>query len=122
MQIDFSKITYDGKWYNAETGEEQEPTEEGQFLKVRQRPNSMSNVYMKDGAMVLKGDEVCENFVYCLMDCRGYTDGAGKNLKLTDEMKRKIFDFEDRLQTGMVAAVNDITGMFRRRKAEEEKN
>jgi hypothetical protein len=84
MIIDLAKVSYDGRWYDFG----------GARLKIRPFPLSKSDVLVKEGAVVISGDEVCEMFQYCLVEWEGVLDAVGQALKLTEEVKKKIYDFK----------------------------
>lgn len=84
MIIDMAKISYEGRWYDFGDGR----------LKIRPYPMSKSNVIIKDGAMIISGDESCEMFQYCLVEWERVQDAEGKDLKPTNEVKKKIYDFK----------------------------
>lgn len=84
MKIDLNKANYDGDWY--EFG--------GIRLKIRPFPMSRADVSFKDGAVVISGDSSHDMFAYCLVDHEGLVDADGKPIKLTPEVKKKIYDFK----------------------------
>jgi len=84
MKIDLSNLSYDGQWYEFQPGVE---------LKIRPCPASMSNIVMRDGSMVISGEDQCRIFIYCLVDWKNVVDANDKPLPCSEEVKRKIFDF-----------------------------
>lgn len=83
MKIDLNKASYEGKWFDF--GESR--------LKIRPYPLSRTDVAFKDGAMVFSGDASLEMFIYCLTEWEQVVDADGKPLKLTADVKKKIYDF-----------------------------
>lgn len=83
MKIDLNKASYDGKWFDF--GEAR--------LKIRPYPMSLASVAFKDGAMLFSGDEGMDMFTYCLVDWEGVVDAGGQPLKLTQDVKKKLYDF-----------------------------
>lgn len=83
MELDFTNLSYDGKWYKLGDCE----------LKIRFFPSSLTNVIMRDGNQIISGPDQREAFVYCLQDWRNVVDANGKALPCTDKIKEKVFDF-----------------------------
>jgi hypothetical protein len=84
MKIDLNKVSYDGKWFDF--GEAR--------LKIRPYPLSLTDIAFKDGAMVYAGDASLEMFIYCLTEWENVVDADGQPLKLTPDVKKKIYDFK----------------------------
>lgn len=84
MKIDLNKASYEGKWFDF--GESR--------LKIRPYPLSRTEVTFKDGAVVFGGAAAMDMFVYCLTEWEGVVDAEGKSLKLTEDVKKKIYDFK----------------------------
>lgn len=84
MKIDLSKASYDGRWY--EFGESR--------LKIRPYPLSRADVALKDGAVVFSGDASMDMFSYCLTEWEGVVGADGTVLKLTPDVKKKLYDFK----------------------------
>lgn len=86
MELNIGKNIYEGQWFDFGDGK----------LKIRAYPASKSSFAWKDGAIVFSGDLNFEKFRYCLIEWEGFVargDKDKKPLALTDEIKRKIFDF-----------------------------
>lgn len=83
MKIDLNKVSYDGKWFDHGDAR----------VKIRPYPASRSDVAIKDGAMIFAGDAGFDMFSYCLEAWEGVSDADGKELKLSPEIKKKVFDF-----------------------------
>jgi len=84
MKLDVSTISYDGTWIDH--GEAK--------LRVRPHPRSLLNVTMKDGGMVFSGEGALDMFVYCLVDWENVNGADDQKLKLTKEVKKKVYDFQ----------------------------
>jgi len=93
MKIDLKACSYEGRWFDFEDCR----------LKVRPCPESMADVVVQDGALVVAGNRQAKIFCYCLEDWEKVADADGKPIVCTDEVKKKIFDFD--LGGGMVAFV-----------------
>ena len=83
MKVDLSKVDYSGREY--EFG--------GAKLTIRPYPASRTDVQFRDGAIVLSGSSARDMFIYCLSKWENVVGSDDKPLKLTDDVKRKIFDF-----------------------------
>lgn len=84
MKIDIGKASYDGRWY--EFGEAR--------LKIRAYPMSRQDVAIKDGAIIISGDASADMFNYCLVEWEGVTGADNEPLKLTADVKKKVYDFK----------------------------
>jgi len=84
MKIDLNKASYDGKWFDF--GEAR--------LKIRPYPMSRTDVAFKDGAVVFSGDASMDMFTYCMVEWEGVVDADGQPLKLTPDVKKKLYDFK----------------------------
>ena len=84
MKIDLNRASYDGKWFDF--GEAR--------LKIRPYPMSRTDVAFKDGAVVFSGDASLDIFTYCLTEWEGVVDADGGPLRLTPDVKKKIYDFK----------------------------
>lgn len=84
MKLDFTDLSYDGKWYDF--------VKEAK-LKIRIYPNSLTNVIIREGDQMISGLDQRKAFLYCLEGWKGITDAKGKALPCTDLVKEKIFDF-----------------------------
>lgn len=85
MELNVSKCSYDGKWFDFGNGR----------LKVRPYPASKQNFVMKDGNVVFLGEQAFDKFKYCLEAWENYVTPAPENkpIELTDDIKKKVFDF-----------------------------
>lgn len=83
MQIDLSKVSYDGEWFDF--GESR--------LEIRPYPMSRQDVSIKDGAMVFTGVKAQDMFVYCLTGWENVKGNDDQPIKLTTDIKQKIYDF-----------------------------
>lgn len=84
MELALDKISYDGKWFDFGNGR----------LKIRTYPASRQNFTMKDGNIVFLGEQSFDKFKHCLVDWDNYVKpGTQEKIILTDEVKRKVFDF-----------------------------
>lgn len=91
LGLDFKQLSYDARWHEFDaTGEAPFPR-----LKIRPFPASMGSATITDKGMVLSGEDRLERFCYCLVDWDGVVDAETQApIKLTDEIKRKVFDFD----------------------------
>ena len=120
MQLDFTNLSYDPKWYNFETGKAADkPGKTGAFLKVRPYPASMSNIIVTENGIELSGKNQADVFMYCLTDWAGIFDAKEKKLKCSEEIKKKIFDFS---MSGIPGFVIQKSKLFEKEKAGMEKN
>jgi len=120
MKLDITKLSYDAKWYDFETGKMVEEPEPGRnYLKIKPNPLSKGSVMLKDGALYFDGEERCRIFKECLVDWQGFTDADDKPLSLNDDVKQRIFDFAI---GGISQFVMDKVLGFLRTKEKEEKN
>lgn len=84
MQIDMSKASYDGRWFDFGAAR----------LKIRPYPASRQDITIKDGAIILSGDAGFDMFSYCLTEWEGVTDADDKPLQLTVDVKKKLYDLK----------------------------
>lgn len=85
MELNISKCSYDGKWFDFGTT--------GARLKIRPFPATKANIiFRQGGALVLSGEGNFEKFKYCLLEWEGFGED-GNPIALTDEVKKKVFDF-----------------------------
>jgi hypothetical protein len=83
MKIDLGKASYEGREYDFD----------GARLTIRPYPASRSDIQVKDGAIVLSGNSARDMFMYCLTKWENVVGADDQPLKLTDDVKKKIFDF-----------------------------
>jgi hypothetical protein len=84
MELNISKCSYEGEWFDFGNGR----------LKIRPYPASKQQFAIRDGAVVFGGEQGFDKFRYCLTAWENYvTPGDQKPIDLTDDVKRKIFDF-----------------------------
>ena len=120
LKLDVTSLSYDAAWYDFETGlPVKEPSEDKPYLQIRPYPLSRSNAVFSEKGIVLRGEDQCEVFKYCLVGWKNVVDANGKPLKLTDDVKQKIYDFN--LQ-GIASFVGRIARIVEVRKEQEEKN
>jgi len=113
-------LSYDGRWYDFETGEVVEgPGPENACLKIRPQPFSASSITIRDGAMVISGEDQCQRFKDALEEMAHVVGADGKPLPCTDEVKQKIYDFR---LGGIADFVLNKIWEFHRAKEREEKN
>jgi hypothetical protein len=113
-------LSYDAKWYDFETGEEIEKSVAGRpSLKIKPDPLSRSNMIVRDGGVVLTGEEQCRMFKESLVDMNAVVGADDKPLPCTDEIKQKIYDFR---MGGIADFVMEKLWAFRARKETDEKN
>ncbi|MBW1708160.1 MAG: hypothetical protein JRJ86_23895 [Deltaproteobacteria bacterium] len=109
LKLNLDKLTYDPQWHDF--GEAR--------LLIRPMPMSKADIVMSDSGMVIKGDNQCQVFKYCLVNWENVVGADGKELPCNDEVKQKIFDFN---LAGIPAFVLAKDREFRQAKAEQEKN
>jgi len=114
MKLDFTNLSYDGKWYPFHKGK----------LKIRHFPNSLMGTTIENGQQVVSGNEQCRAFKYSLEDMKDFTDANNKPLKCTEEVKQKIFDFQTEvpLFLEIVTVVTQISLGIQKKKEVQEKN
>ena len=84
MDLELNTVSYEGKWFDFGNAR----------LKIRPFPASRVNLRYKEGAVILAGENTLEKFRYCLQAWEGFvSSGDAKPIELTDEIKRKVFDF-----------------------------
>lgn len=84
MDLSISKCSYEGKWYDFGST--------GARVRVRAYPASRSNIMFKEGAVLVSGEASFDKFSYCLVGWEGFGEN-GKPIELTEDVKKKIFDF-----------------------------
>jgi len=84
MKLDLAKAVYEAQWFDFGPGTR---------LKIRPYPATLSNMAFRDGAIVIAGASSFDMFQHCLVDWEGVNDADDKPLKLTPEVKKKVFDF-----------------------------
>lgn len=118
MQLDVSRVAYDGQWYDFG----------GSRVKVRPFPATKISFWIKDGAMEVSGDQTFAKFDYCLEAWEGFVTPDGTPIPLTAEVKRKIYDFHlgvaevDGVQTELVAFVTSTADAMAAAMRSAEKN
>ena len=83
MQIDLTKVSYEGRVFDFGDAK----------LTIRPYPKSRVDIIIKDGAMVLSGASALDMFIYCLTKWENVPDANGNPLKLSVDIKQKIYDF-----------------------------
>ncbi len=87
MIIDLEKYSLDGKFYDYKDGEQKAE------LKIRPFPRSLNKMtFSRDGSVIVTGQENLETFDYCLMEWKNVVDVNKKEIKLTSEVKKQLFD------------------------------
>ena len=120
MRLDITKLSYDAKWYSMQTGEiVDSPGQDGVFIKIKPFPFSKSNVQVRDGAIVLSGDEQCRIFKECCEEWQGIVGADDKPLPCTNDVKQKIYDFR---MGGISDFVIGKVWTFEQAKDDAEKN
>ena len=109
MKLNLGDLSYDAKWHTFGDGR----------LKIRPHVASDTNVMVKDGGVVVSGDEHWKIFRDSLEDWEKIVGDDGKPLPLTDEVKKLVFDF--RLE-GIPDFVVRKAIVFEQQKGIEEKN
>jgi len=84
MKIDITKVSYEGREF--EFGEAK--------LTIRPYPMSRQDVTIKDGAIILSGTSARDMFSYCLTKWDNVIGADDQPLKLTADVKQKIYDFK----------------------------
>lgn len=116
MELSFSELSYDAKWYEYKDAE----------LEIRPYPSSLTNAMISrdQESFMLSGAEQCKMFIYCLTGWRKVVDANGNAFKLTDEVKKKIFDFriQNREFAELVNFVLSQNASIAIQKEEQEKN
>jgi len=109
MKLDVSKETYDAQWYKME----------GCELKIRPYLVGQSDFIFRDGGIVQSGEDRWKMFNYSLIEWKNVTDSNGKDLILTDDVKRKVFDYE---LGGIPLFVIEKNNELIKKRKEQEKN
>lgn len=120
MKLDVTDLSYDGRWYDFETGEPLDgPHPERPCLKIRPFPFSRANVAYRGGDIILSGQDMCRMFKYSLEEWANFHDADGKPLALTDRVKQLVYDFNLEGVSDFVIRRNMAFG---KAKAREEEN
>ena len=108
MEVNIIGCSYEGKWFDFGNAK----------LKIRPCPASRQNFGVKDGVVVFLGADSFDKFKYALEAWEGYvTVGDHKPIELTDEVKKKVFDF--RLGATEIDGEKFVIADFVLRKADE---
>ena len=84
----------EAQWYNMEADEAvTEPEGDAPFLLIAPEPLSEANTIIRDGCLVISGQDQCRTFKNSLKDMRNIVGSDDKPLPCTDAVKQKIFDF-----------------------------
>ncbi|MHB8772959.1 MAG: hypothetical protein ACYC7J_18345 [Syntrophales bacterium] len=85
MKINVARASYEGMWFDFGDGR----------LKIRPYPLSKADLIIKDGAVIVSGDDSLEMFDHCLIEWERVDDGGDppQPLKLTAAVKKLIYDF-----------------------------
>jgi len=84
MKVDITKASYEGKVFSFGDA----------FLTVRPYPQSRADVTIKGGAIILSGASARDMFIYCLTKWDNVIGADDLPLKLTEDVKKKIYDFK----------------------------
>jgi len=118
MKIDFTDISYDSRPYEYR----------GATLYIRPYPESLKNVSIHDGRVVIAGEERWRAFDYSLERAEKLVDANGQAASLADDvrvgsktmpLKRVIFDFN---LNEIPVFVARTSGLTEAKKQDEEKN
>lgn len=91
MKISINKNFSEAKWFTMKQGEI-EAEDDPQFL-IRPFPNSLEEfVGRHDGSIVLTGSQLFEKFNYCLVDWKNVLDDEGRQIPISQEVKKVIYD------------------------------
>ena len=114
MKLDFTGLSMDAKWhpYKYEDMECE--------LEIEPYPRDLRNFGMTpDGNLLISGKEQKKIFMRSLKNARNLTGADDKDIKLTEEIKEKIFDYQMLGIPNFV--ITESTG-FNLQKEEAEKN
>ena len=113
-------LSYDATWFDFETGEPiNEPIPDKPSLKIKPYPFSKANIIVRDGGMILSGEDQCQTFKESLVAMNAIVGADDKPLPCTDEVKQKIYDFR---MGGIPDFVIGKIREFRASKDAKEKN
>lgn len=118
MKIAMKELSYEPRWFSF-PDRAAAVTQEGPALEIRPYPFSQSNVLLRDGGFVITGEEQFKIFKHCLNSWRGFVGDDDQPLKLTEDVKKVLFDFRVQGIADFVLARNRE---FQDQKATEEKN
>lgn len=114
--LDITDISYDAKPFEYSSN----GTGTSCTLGVRPWPDSMTEAMLQRDGILVRADENCKKFIYCLKYWKDVFDANGAGIRCTDEIKKKIFDFK--VDPGMIAFVLEKAAEIKQRKKDEEKN
>jgi len=85
MELNIGKVSYEGQWFDFGNGR----------VKIRPLPATKLNFTVRDGGTMIAGEQSFDRFRYSLEAWENFTTPAPdlKPIDLTDEVKRKLFDF-----------------------------
>jgi hypothetical protein len=83
LVINTSKVSYESRAFKFGSAE----------LGIRPYPKSRTELVIRDRAIVLPGINAKDMFVYCLEWWKKVTGEEGTELKISDELKTQIYDF-----------------------------
>jgi len=85
MELDINKCTYDGQWFDFGNGR----------LKIKPYPASKQDISFSGNTITFSGKQTFDRFCYCLVEWDKFSTPAPENkpIALTDEVKKKVFDF-----------------------------
>jgi len=92
LTIDFGGLTYAAKEYVFSFG-----NFESRFM-IRHFPASLVDYEIDNvtGRRVMTGESMRRHFIYSFVAANPFKDAQGNPLELTEEVKRRIYDFKDR--------------------------
>lgn len=86
MILDINKLSYEARWFDFQ---------DGVRLKIRPYPASMVDISIRGKkGVVFAGEDSLNLFLYCLIEWEGIVGTDDNPLPCTEEVKRKIYDFQ----------------------------
>lgn len=119
MKLDFTGLSYAPKWYDFETGELLQAPGDKPALQIRPYPQEKRQLILRDGGIVIAGDETRNIFIHCLMDMANFTDANSVPIVCTEPVKKEIFNFD---MAGIPMFVLAKSRQYDNAKAASEKN
>lgn len=84
MKVNISKASYEGREFDFGDAK----------LGIRPYPLSRADVAIKDGALIFSGGNARDMFIYCLVRWDGVIGADDLPLRLTEDVKKKVYDFK----------------------------
>lgn len=119
MKLDFTGLSYDPKWYDFDTGELVDNPGSQPSLKIRPYPRELRKIVLRDGGVLVEGNESRNVFVYCLVDMANFEDSNGRQLQCTEAIKAEIYKYD---LAGIPLFVMGKSNQFQNTKESSEKN